>query len=267
MQEKVLLTKIYLCSPSPKKIFKKTTKKRGRPKSSRSKTEGESSKKKSKNLASGNRSGCKGPYKKKSPGYFMKGDLMWYVALRRGLKKGAPEQGIKGFDQSALSNLPRNQSIIMELRVALDETSYKEKSKKYQTRCVSIATSPSPSDSGIGINQDSNSTFDSDSSDVEFFQNGKKEKKSMKNKTQKLSGSITGHEKLHEHFDEPQEIIKFLLESSENNQIDHPAIQDQLNLHKRIRRAEIFDADEKLLYYTGELPTLSEKLYKNFFVS
>ena len=182
----------------------------------------------------------------------MKGDLMWYVALRRGLKKGAPEQGIKGFEQSALSNLPRNQSIIMELRVALDETSYKEKSKKYQTRCVSIATSPSASDSGIGNNQDSNCTLDSDSSDVEFFQNGKKKKKSIKKKTQKLLGSITGHEKLHEHFDEPQEIIKFLLESSENNQIDHPAIQDQLNLHKRIRRAEIFDADEKLLYYTGQ---------------
>ena len=254
MQEKVLLTKIYLYSPSPKKKFKKTTKKRGRPKSSRSKTEGESPKKKFKNLASGNRSGYRSPYKKKSPGYFMKGDLMWYVALRRGLKKGAPEQGIKGFEHSALSNLPRNQSIIMELRVALDETSYKEKSKKYQTRCVSIASSPSASDSGIGNNQDSNSTLDSDSSDVEFFQNGKKKKKSMKKKTQKpmLSGSITGHEKLHEHFDEPQEIIKFLLESSENNQIDHPAIQDQLNLHKRIRRAEIFDADEKLLYYTGQ---------------
>ena len=72
----------------------------------------------------------------------MKGDVMWYVALKRGLKKTAPEQGIKGFQHSALSNLPRDQSIIMELRVALDETCYKEKSKKYQTRCVSIATSP-----------------------------------------------------------------------------------------------------------------------------
>ena len=124
----------------------------------------------------------------------MKGDVMWYVALKRGLKKTAPEQGIKGFQHSALSNLPRDQSIIMELRVALDETCYKEKSKKYQTRCVSIATSPSASDSGVGNNQDSNSTFDSDSSDVEYFQNGKKKKKSLKKKTQKpmLSGSITG---------------------------------------------------------------------------
>ena len=77
----------------------------------------------------------------------MKGDVMWYVALKRGLKKTAPEQGIKGFQHSALSNLPRDQSIIMELRVALDETCYKEKSKKYQTRCVSIATSPT----GLGI--------------------------------------------------------------------------------------------------------------------
>ena len=68
-----------------------------------------------------------------------------------------------------------------------------------------------------------------------------------------LSGSLTGHEKLHEYFDEPQEIIKFLLEFKRlNNQKDHQAIEDQLRLHKRIRQAEIFDADEKILYYTGE---------------
>ena len=60
---------------------------------------------------------------------------------------------------------------------------------------------------------------------------------------------------LHEHFDEPQEIIKHLLEKSENNQIDHALIQDQLRLHKRICQAEIFDADEKLLYYKGNFFT------------
>ena len=47
-----------------------------------------------------------------------------------------------------------------------------------------------------------------------------------------------------------RKFIKFLLEKSENNQIDIEDIQDQLRLHKRIRRAEIFDADEKLLCYT-----------------
>jgi hypothetical protein len=175
----------------------------------------------------------------------MKGDVMWYVALKRGLKKTAPEQGIKGFQQSALSNLPRDQSIIMELRVALDDTCYLEKSKKYQTRCISIATAT------IGNEQDSNNDFDSESSDVEYSQNGRKKKKSLKKKTTKL-GKITGHEKLHEYFDEPQEIIKFLLQlKSVNNQKDHQVIEDQLRLHKRIRRAEVFDADEKLLYYTG----------------
>jgi hypothetical protein len=56
---------------------------------------------------------------------------------------------------------------------------------------------------------------------------------------------------LHEHFDEPQKIIKHLLKKSENNKIDHALIQDQLRLHKRICQAEIFDADEKLLYYKG----------------
>ena len=110
---------------------------------------------------------------------------MWYVALKRGLKKTAPEQGIKGFQQSALSNLPRDQSIIMELRVALDDTCYLEKSKKYQTRCISIATAT------IGNEQDSNNDFDSESSDVEYSQNGRKKKKSLKKKTTKL-GKITG---------------------------------------------------------------------------
>ena len=59
---------------------------------------------------------------------------------------------------------------------------------------------------------------------------------------------------LHECFDGPQKIIKhgiYVLEKNENNQIDHALIQDQLRLHKRICQAEIFDADEKLLYYKG----------------
>ena len=239
-------------SPSPKKKIKKTAKKRGRPKSSQSKTDWEIPKKKLKTLASGKRSGYRGLGMKGSSGYFMKGDVMWYVALKRGLKKTAPQQGIKGYQQSALSNLPRDQSIIMELRVALDDTCYLEKSKKYQTRCISIATAP------IENEPDSANNFDSDSSsDVDRFQNGRVKKKSLKKKTTKsqksmLSGSLTGHEKLHEHFDEPQELIKFLLElKSVNSQKDHQAIEDQLGLHKRIRRAEIFDADEKLLYYTG----------------
>merc|ERR1712051_879676 len=125
----------------------------------------------------------------------------------------------------------------MELRVALDETSYKEGHKKYETQCTSIATLP------IGNEQDN------DSSAVQYFNDGKKETK--KSKKSVLLGSLTGHERLHEYFEEPQEIIKFLLEKSKNNQIDHGVIQDQLRLHKRIRQAEIFDADEKVLYYTG----------------
>ena len=77
-----------------------------------------------------------------------------------------------------------------------------------------------------------------------------------------LSGSLTGHEKLHEYFDEPQELIKFLLElKSVNNQKDYQAIEDQLRLHKRIRQAEIFDADEKILYYTGEFLVFHFFLY------
>ena len=182
---------------------------------------------------------------KSSGSYFMKGDVMWFVALNRDMKKCVPKQGIKGFQQSALSNLPPDQSIIMELRVALDETCYKEKKKKYETRCTSIATFQ------IENEQDS----DNDSSAVEYSKNGKKiclEKERLKTKTKKfIKGSLTGHEKLHDHFEEPQEIIKFLLEKSENNQIDHAVIKDQLRLHKRIRQAGIFDADEKVLYYTG----------------
>ena len=168
--------------------------------------------------------------------YFMKGDIMWYVALKRGPPKRS-EQGIKGFQQSALSNLPPNQNIIMELRVALDETCYKERNKKYETRCTSIATLPIGNEQG------------NDSSAGQYFNNGKKKTKNSKKSM--LLGSLTGHEKLHEYFEEPQEIIKLLLEKSENNQIDHAFIQDQLRLHKRICQAEIFDADEKVLYYTG----------------
>ena len=147
--------------------------------------------------------------------------------------------------KSELSNLPPDQSIIMELRVALDETCYKEGHKKYETRCTSIATLP------IGNEQDN------DSSAVQYFNDGKKETK--KSKKSMLLGSLTGHERLHEYFEEPQEIIKFLLEKSKNNQIDHAVIQDQLRLHKRICQAEIFDADEKVLYYTGvkKLPDLN----------
>merc|ERR1712051_1076408 len=125
----------------------------------------------------------------------------------------------------------------MELRVALDETSYKEGHKKYETRCTSIATLP------MGNEQDN------DSSAVQYFNDSKKKTKKSKKST--VLGSLTGHEKLHEYFEKPQEIIEFLLEKSENNQIDHAVIQDQLTLHKRICQAEIFDADEKVLYYTG----------------
>ena len=95
--------------------------KRERPKSSGSKPECQIPKKKLKKLESENLSG-----------YFMKGDLLWYVALKRGLKKTSPEQGIKGYQESALTNLPQDQHIIMELRVALGDTRYLE--KKYQTR-------------------------------------------------------------------------------------------------------------------------------------
>jgi hypothetical protein len=57
-----------------KKKLKKSTKKRGRPKSSGSKIqEGETPKKKLKTLASGNRSGYRGAGMKGSSGYFMKG--------------------------------------------------------------------------------------------------------------------------------------------------------------------------------------------------
>ena len=216
-----------------KQRLKNEAKKRGKPKTSGS-TEGE-------NLKT-SLSGYRGPGCNQCSAYFMKGDVMWYVAIKRGLKKSLPKLGIKGFQQCILSNLPPDQSIIMELRVALDETCFKN--KKYTTRCASIATSP------IGNEQDS----DNDSSDVEYFRNGKK--KCLKKKTKKIQkpmtlGSLTGHEMLHEYFDEPQEIIKFLLELSENNIIDHAVIQDQLRLHKRIGQAEIIDADEKLLYYTG----------------
>jgi hypothetical protein len=247
---------------SHNKQLKNKSNKRGRPKSSGSKPEGEIPKKKLKNLASGNRSGYRGAGKKGSGGYFMKGDLMWYVAIKRGLKKTSPEQGIKGYQQSALSNLPRDQHIIMELRVALDDTRYLEKNKKYQTRCISIATAPFENE------QDSDNDFDCNStSDVDSFQNGIVKKKSLKKKTIKpqksmLSGSLTGHEKLHEHFDEPQELIKFLLElKSVNNQKDHQAIEDQLGLHERIRRAEIYNEDEKILYYTGEFLVFHFLLY------
>ena len=120
--------------------------------------------------------------KPKSKGsYFMKGDIMWFVVLKRSQPKWGV-QGIKGFQQSALSNLPPNQNIIMELRVALDETCYKERNKRYETRCTSIATLP------IGNEQDN------DSSAVQCFNNGKK-------KTKK--SSLTGHERLHEYFEEP----------------------------------------------------------------
>ena len=62
-------------SPSHNKQLKNKTNKRGRPKSSGSKTEGEIPKKKLKTLASGIRSGYRGAGMKGSSGYFMKGTV------------------------------------------------------------------------------------------------------------------------------------------------------------------------------------------------
>ena len=44
--------------------------------------------------------------------------------------------------------------------------------------------------------------------------------------------------------------------------LGHYSTQWQLRLHKRICRAEIFDADEKVLYYTG-VKKLSDQNYND----
>ena len=116
-------------NPSLKEKLK-TSKKRGRPKSSGSKTEGENSKKTLKTLTSTYRPAGR----KQRTAYFMRGDVMWYVAKKaRSDGNLFSHHGIKGCQKSELSNLPLDQSIIMELRVALDETCYKERNKKFSS--------------------------------------------------------------------------------------------------------------------------------------
>jgi hypothetical protein len=51
--------------------------------------------------------------------FYMKGDVMWFISIKKVLK----ENGIKGYSRiSDLGILPSDEMIFMELRVAIDDT-------------------------------------------------------------------------------------------------------------------------------------------------
>ena len=51
--------------------------------------------------------------------FYMKGDVMWFISIKKDLK----ENGIKGYSRiSDLGILPSDEMIFMELRVAIDDT-------------------------------------------------------------------------------------------------------------------------------------------------
>ena len=66
--------------------------------------------------------------------YFMKGDVMWFISIR----KGKQERGMKRCQISELQNLPTDEFIFIELRVAIEDTIYPEKAKKFATKCKPV---------------------------------------------------------------------------------------------------------------------------------
>ena len=66
--------------------------------------------------------------------FYMKGDVMWYISIKKVLR----EHGIKGYSRIIdLGILPSDEIIFMELRVAIDDTIFSN-SEGYATKCLPV---------------------------------------------------------------------------------------------------------------------------------
>ena len=67
--------------------------------------------------------------------FFFKGDPLWYIGIKRYKKSRqiGPPKGIKDCQLRDLSNLPREQILVMDLLVAYEDTEHKG---RFTTKCV-----------------------------------------------------------------------------------------------------------------------------------
>ena len=156
--------------------------------------------------------------------YFMKGDVMWFISIR----KGRQERGMKRCQISELQNLPIDEFIFIELRVATEDTSYPEKAKRFATKCIPVGK----------ISSNIHGT--------------------------KSNGLIVGHEYLHAYSESDDYLQKVLeifhdqLGMNESVNCICAAVKDQQSLYHRIID-EIFNPDEHFDYLIGEKTFSNDK--------
>ena len=149
--------------------------------------------------------------------YYMKGDVMWFISIR----KGRQERGMKRCQISELQNLPTDEFIFIELRVATEDTSYPEKAKKFATKCIPVGK----------ISSNIHGT--------------------------KSNGLIVGHEFLHaysESNDYLQKVLEIFHDQLDKNDSVNcicAAVKDQQSLYHRILD-EISNPNEHFDYLIGE---------------
>ena len=149
--------------------------------------------------------------------YFMKGEVMWFISIR----KGKQERGMKRCQISELQNLPTDEFIFIELRVATEDTSYPEKAKRFATKCIPVG------------------------------------KISSNIHGSKSNGLIIGHEYLHaysesdDYLQKVLEIFHYQLDKNESVNCICAAVKDQESLYHRILD-EISFPNEHFDYLIGE---------------
>ena len=149
--------------------------------------------------------------------YFMKGEVMWFISIR----KGKQERGMKRCQISELQNLPSDEFIFIELRVATEDTSYPEKAKRFATKCIPVG------------------------------------KISSNIHGSKSNGLIIGHEYLHaysESDDYLQKVLEIFHDQLDKNGSVYcicAAVKDQQSLYHRILD-EISNPNEHFDYLIGE---------------
>ena len=149
--------------------------------------------------------------------YFMKGEVMWFISIR----KGKQERGMKRCQISELQNLPTDEFIFIELRVATEDTSYPEKAKRFATKCIPVG------------------------------------KISSNIHGSKSNGLIVGHEYLHaysesdDYLQKVLEIFHYQLDKNESVNCICAAVKDQESLYHRILD-EISFPNEHFDYLIGE---------------
>ena len=161
---------------------------------------------------------------KQTSDYFMKGEVMWFISIR----KGKQERGMKRYQISELQNLPTDEYIFIELRVATEDTTYPEKAKRFATKCIPVG------------------------------------KISSNIHGSKSNGLIVGHEYLHA-YSESDDYLQKVLEIfhdqlDKNGSVDRicAAVKDQQSLYHRILD-EISNPNEHFDYLIGEKRFSSDK--------